>query len=152
MSGYPIVGEEPCDSLVELPNECPYTPTEIEEYLNSCDYHYSLSQPVAEFKVEKEHGTESEVDGRHYWVWKARNSLGENWIILVGSGRSPFEPTTFMQRWMCANDYVMTAEEYLNYQIGEQNKHDRYMLKCKETNVLFNLPIKAPPGAPQDQS
>jgi hypothetical protein len=125
MAGFPIAWGEThsLDSLSEL---SPYSLSEIEDYLFSNHYHWMHDEPPTIFCVSGPHA-EKDVLERRYWVFVARDRAQQRqWFVLVGTGKSPFDPTKRMKRWMYAesNDEGLSPEEFLDKGYREQLEAD----------------------------
>ncbi len=104
MGGFPIHWEQEVPSLDWIVGECPFSDDEIEEYLQG---------------------------GRHFWLRTASNEAGEQWYVVIGTGKSPFNEATKMRRWMYAeeNDLGLTPVAFLLEAIEQQHDADVHFSK-----------------------
>jgi hypothetical protein len=114
------VSDRACPSSI-----CPYTENEIKQYLKDAQYHYSVGEPVVDFRV---HGPILSRDdlGRKFWLFGAKDGFEREWFIVIGSGVHPFDSSKKMWRWMYAetNDLHQSPDAYLDGAIEEQLVHD----------------------------
>jgi hypothetical protein len=121
LAGYPIAWEE-TPSLDQLSDQCPYSPTEIAEYLFNCHYHWALDEEPTTFDVSGPHAQARDAD-RRYWLFEARDGIKQRqWFVVVGTGKSPFDPSARMKRWMYAktNDDGLSPDQFLDGERREQ--------------------------------
>jgi hypothetical protein len=97
MSGYPIAW----DDQPGRADSCPYGPEEIEQYLDSCHYHWTTHELPTHHELGKM-VIEQKGGERSYWVFEATDAQQRPWLVIVGSGASPFDKRTTMRRWMHA--------------------------------------------------
>jgi hypothetical protein len=60
---------------------------------------------------------------RRYWLFEARDRAKQRqWFVVVGIGKSPFDPVERMKRWMYAktNDDDLSPDQFLNDEDREQ--------------------------------
>jgi hypothetical protein len=121
MPSFPIVWEE-APSIDQLSNICPYSLAEIEEYLFRNHYHWALSEETATFGVSGPQAQKRDAE-RRYWLFEARDrSKQRQWFVVVGAGRSPFDLSDRMKRWMYAktNDDDLSPDQFLDEEYREQ--------------------------------
>jgi hypothetical protein len=121
MAGYPILWEETF-SIDQLSKCCPYEISEIEEYLFGNHYHWSLDEASTTFEVVDSHVQRQDAE-RHYWLFEARERAKcRQWLVVIGTGKSPFDPSKKMKRWMYAktNDSDLSLEQFLDQEYREQ--------------------------------
>jgi hypothetical protein len=121
VSGLPIAWEE-TPSLDQLSDTCPYSLTEISDYLFGNHYHFVLSERPTTFGVSGPCAQRKYSD-RRYWLFEARdNAKHRQWFVVVGTGKSPFDPSKRMKRWMYANtnDDDLSPDEFLDEEYHEQ--------------------------------
>jgi hypothetical protein len=125
MSGFPIAWDDRISDQVIPSAVCPYAKEEIEKYLWGCHYDWVLREPPLGFRVDGPILSRQEI-GRNYWVFSAVDDLERQWFVVVGSGASPFDPTTKMWRWMYAktNDLKQTGDEFMDDAYAEQLIND----------------------------
>jgi hypothetical protein len=130
MGGFPIHWEQEVPSLDWIVGECPFSDDEIEKYLQSCHCHWHLSAPPMSYKVG-EIVSEKTEGGRHFWLRTASNEAGEQWYVVIGTGKSPFNEATKMRRWMYAeeNDLGLTPVAFLLEAIEQQHDADVHFSK-----------------------
>ena len=82
------------------------------------------------YKVGEMVGEKME-DGRHFWLRTASNEAGEQWYVVIGTGKSPFNEATKMRRWMYAeeNDLELAPEAFLTGAIEQQRDADAHFRK-----------------------
>jgi hypothetical protein len=125
VASFPIAWEE-TPSLDQLSDVCPYSLTEISDYLFNCQYHYALDEDPTTFGVSSPCAQRKYSD-RRYWLFEARDhSTQRQWFVVVGTGKSPFDPSQRMKRWMFAdtNDEGLSPDEFLDEAYREQLLHD----------------------------
>ncbi len=125
MAGFPVAWE-PTTSIDQLSDCCPYSITEIEEYLFNCHYHWVLGEEPTTFNVSGPFAQKADAD-RRYWLFEAHAMNDQQqWLIVVGTGKSPFEPTESMKRWMYArtNDEGLSYEQFLEEEYRDQLEAD----------------------------
>lgn len=125
MASYPIDWEPEIQSQDKLPEQCPYTALEMEDYLFWNHYHWSRDEEPTHFKVT---GVVAELadSDRRFWLYEARDVRGRQWLIVVGSGKSPFSRELKMRRWMYgeSNDLEQAPDEFLLEAYRQQVAHD----------------------------
>lgn len=84
MAGYPLKWTDHHDSA-RVAESCPYSETDILDYLADCQHHYSLHEPSGPFS-DLRFMLEGKSIGRRLWIWQARSPTGEAWWIAIGSG------------------------------------------------------------------
>lgn len=103
-------------------DEPPYSLFEIEDYLRRCHSHLMLKEEPASFDVSGPHAQRQDAE-RVYWLFEARDSAQQRrWFVLVGTGKSPSDPSAKMRRWMFArtNDDNLSFEQFLEEMYQEQ--------------------------------
>jgi hypothetical protein len=121
MSGFPVAWEE-TQSVDILSDKPPYSLTEIADYLFWNHYNWVLKEKPTTFDVTGPHA-EMQVEDRRYWLFEARDQvMRRQWFIVVGTGKSPFDPSEMMKRWMYAetNDDDLSPDEFLEKEYREQ--------------------------------
>ena len=121
MVGFPIAWEE-TPSLDQLSDVCPYSLTEISDYLFGNHYQLMLSEKPTTFAVSGPCAQRKYSD-RGYWLFEARdNAKHRQWFVVVGTGKSPFDPSKRMKRWMYANtnDDDLSPDAFLDEEYREQ--------------------------------
>lgn len=98
MPGYPLIWEDAA-SIDRLSDTCPYSLTEIADYLFRCHYDWSVHEEPTVFDVSGPHAQRQDVD-RRYWLFEARKRTKreQQWFALVGTGKSPGDPSRKMRR------------------------------------------------------
>jgi hypothetical protein len=108
----------------------PYALLEIEDYLFRCHYHWVLTEEPTTFKVNGVVAEKHDLE-RRYWLFDAYDKKDKRqWFVVVGTGKSPFDPSKKMKRWMygCTNDDDISPHEFLEQAYLEQLVHDaRYL-------------------------
>jgi hypothetical protein len=125
MAGYPILWEKTI-SIDQLSDSCPYAIGEIEDYLFHNHYHWTLDEEPTTFDVAASHVQIQDAE-RRYWLFEARDKFKQRqWFVVVGTGKSPFDPSESMKRWMYAktNDRGLSAEHFLDEEYEEQLEAD----------------------------
>jgi hypothetical protein len=121
MSGFPIAWEE-TPSIDQLSDGCPYSITEIKEYLFGNNYHLVLREEPTTFDVSGP-SAQRQYAERRYWLFEAHDRIKQRqWFVVVGTGKSPFNPSKKMKRWIYAmtNDYRLSPDQFLDDEYGEQ--------------------------------
>ena len=108
--------------MVRLPETCPYSVAEIEEYL--LDWlHEELMLVPGPVKLSGLRAQKCDAD-RRYWMFEAiAVELQRQWFVIVGSGgKSHFAPHHRMKRWVYAetNDEGLSPEAFLDRIYHEQ--------------------------------
>jgi len=122
MVGFPIFWEEETDELDICVKALPYSDKEIKNYLHESHYHYMLDEEPTTFQTTGPHATKEDGD-RYFWLLEARDMLKKRqWFVVVGTGKSPFDVSKKMKRWMYArtNDNNASPEEFLDEEYDEQ--------------------------------
>jgi hypothetical protein len=120
MSTLPLMQEtEP--GMDRLPETCPYSVAEIEEYL--FDWLHELLLVQGPVKLSAACAQKFDVD-RRYWMFEAiAVELQRQWFVIVGSGgKSHFAPHHRMKRWVYAETNVdgLSPEAFLDRIYDEQ--------------------------------
>ncbi len=121
MGEFPIAWEE-TQSIDQLSDVCPYSIVEIEDYLFRNHYHWVIREEPTTFKISGPHSQRLDAE-RRYWVFEARNMTNrQQWYVVVGTGKSPFNPAERMKRWMYAktNDEDLPPDGFLEQEYREQ--------------------------------
>jgi hypothetical protein len=122
VAGFPIAWEETA-SLDQLSDVCPYSLTEISDYLFGNHCHWALDEDPTTFDVSGPCAHRKYSD-RRYWLFEARDNARHcQWFVIVGTGKSPFDPSKRMKRWMYAktnDDDLLTPDEFLDEEYLEQ--------------------------------
>jgi hypothetical protein len=130
VSGFPIAFEESA-SFDHFSETSPYSVTEIQDYLFWNHYHWVLREEPTTFDVSGPCSRKEDRD-RRYWLFEARNKANrEHWFVVVGTGKSPFDPAERVRRWMYAttNDNNLSPDEFLDEEYRQQIAHDRRALR-----------------------
>jgi hypothetical protein len=125
MAGYPIASEVAL-SMDRLPETCPYSVAEIEDYLFNCHCHWSLKEEPTTFKVSGPCAQKVDAE-RRYWLFEAIDAgQKRKWFIVVGTGRGFAGPSSKMRRWTYAetNDDDLSPDQFLDRAYREQLKED----------------------------
>jgi hypothetical protein len=125
VAGYPIAWEE-TPSLDQVSDKCPYTLGEMEEYLRISHFRWSLEEKPTTFQVSGPLTRHGDAE-RRYWLFGAHDRLlHRQWFVVVGTGKSPFDPSKRMKRWMYAqtNDSDLSPEAFLLEQHDQQLRAD----------------------------
>jgi hypothetical protein len=122
MAGFPIAWEETqsIDYLSE--DTSPYSLAEIGDYLFRNHYHWMVSEKPATFAVSGPHAQRQDAE-RRYWLFEARDSTKhQQWFVVVGTGKSPFDSSERMKRWMYGqtNDDDLSPDQFLDEEYREQ--------------------------------
>jgi hypothetical protein len=121
MTGFPIAWET-TPSVDQISEICPYSPTEIEDYLFGNHYHLALSEEPTTFDVSGPHAQRQDAE-RRYWLFEARDRAKQRqWFVVVGTGKSPFDPSERIKRGMYAktNDDDLLPDPFLDEEYREQ--------------------------------
>jgi hypothetical protein len=121
VAGFPIAWED-APSLDQLSDVCPYSLTEIGDYLFGNHYHLVLGEDPTAFSVSGPCAQRKYSD-RRYWLFEARdNAKQRQWLVVVGTGKSPFDPRKRMKRWIYAdtNDDDLSPDDFLDQEYREQ--------------------------------
>ena len=121
MTAYPALWEE-TSSIDHLSESCPYESDEIEDYLVSNHYRWSLKEAPTTFVVTDTYIQKRDTE-RRYWLFQARDmTTAQEWLIVIGSGKSPFDPLKRIKRWLYAktNDDNLPLERFLEQEYREQ--------------------------------
>jgi hypothetical protein len=125
MAGFPVAWEA-TTSIDQLSDICPFSLTEIEDYLFGNHYHWVLREEPTTFDVSGPHAHKQDAD-RRYWLFEARDrTKQQQWFVVVGTGKSPFDPSERMKRWMYAetNDDDLSPDQFLDQEYREQHVRD----------------------------
>ena len=109
-----------------LPEACPYSIVEIEEYLFGCHYHCMIKEEPVTFQVSGPCAQQSDPD-RRYWLFEAIDSgLQRQWFVVVGTGKGFSRTASKMRRWMYAqtNDDDLSPDQFLDQAYQEQLTED----------------------------
>jgi hypothetical protein len=121
MSTLPLM-QEPVPGMDRLPDACPYSVAEIEEYLFDW-LHEELLLVQGAVKLSSLRAQKCDAD-RRYWMFEATSvELQQPWFVIVGSGgKSHFAPHHRMKRWVYAetNDEGLSPEAFLEKIYHEQ--------------------------------
>lgn len=74
------------------------------------------------FAVSGPHAQRQYAD-RRYWLFEARDSIKHRqWFVVIGTGKSPFDPFKRMKRWMygMTNDDDLSPDQFLEEAYREQ--------------------------------
>ncbi|MES0132163.1 MULTISPECIES: hypothetical protein [unclassified Mesorhizobium] len=125
MAGFPLHWEEEVQSLDLLPDHCPYSIEEIEQYLWRCHYHWMLDEKSMHYKVRGVVAEQIE-NGRRFWLYQASDEIGREWYVVVGTGKSPLKSTMKMRGWMYGKENVLghPPDRFLRDEIDEQHIAD----------------------------
>jgi hypothetical protein len=118
---FPVAWEE-AQSIDALSDLCPYSPAEMEEYLFRNHYALMLGEAPTEFAVSGLCALRRDTE-RRYWLFEACDRIKQQqWFIIIGSGKSPFNPAEKLKRWMYAktNDDDLTPDQFLDEEYREQ--------------------------------
>ena len=120
MAGYPIASEM-APSMDRLPETCPYSIAEIEDYLFNCHYRWSLKEEPTVFKVSGPCAQKTDAE-RRYWLFQAFDGGQQQWFVVVGTGKGFSGSSIKMRRWMYAqtNDDEILPEQFLDQAYHEQ--------------------------------
>lgn len=121
MAMFPVAWEE-TTSIDQLSDKPPYSLTEIKDYLFGNHYHVMLNEKPTTFEVSGPHAQRQDAE-RRFWLFEARDRVKQReWFIVVGTGKSPFDPAEKMKRWMYAktNDDDLSPDQFLNEEYREQ--------------------------------
>jgi hypothetical protein len=121
MTMFPVVWED-AQSIDGLSDLCPYSLAEIEEYLFRNHYAWMLREAPTAFAVSGPFALRRDTE-RRYWLFEACDGFKQQqWFIIVGSGKSPFNPAEKLKRWMYAktNDDNLTPDQFLDEEYREQ--------------------------------
>jgi hypothetical protein len=125
MAGFPLAWEE-TPSLDQLSGTSPYSPAEIEDYLFWNHYHWMIKEKPTTFDVSGPHAQRQDAE-RRYWLFEARDSSKHRqWFVVVGTGKSPGDPSKKMKRWMYAqtNDDDLSPDQFLDEEYCDQLGRD----------------------------
>jgi hypothetical protein len=109
-----------------LPEACPYSLAEIEDYLFNCHYRWMLKDEPTTFKVNGPCAQKIDSE-RRYWLFEAFDGAQQRqWFVVIGTGKSPSDPSSKMRRWMYAqtNDDDLSPEQFLDKACHEQLEAD----------------------------
>jgi hypothetical protein len=104
-----------------LPETCPYSVAEIEDYLFNCHYRWSLKEEPTTFTVSGPCAQKKDAE-RRYWLFQAIDGAEQRqWFVVVGTGKGAGSSIK-MRRWMYAqtNDDAMSPEQFLEQAYREQ--------------------------------
>jgi hypothetical protein len=121
MGGFPIAWED-TPSIDQLSDIVPYSIAEIEDYLFGNHYHLMLGEEPTTFEVSGPHSQKQDTD-RRFWLFEARDRAKKRqWFVIVATGRSPFDPSKHIKRWIYANtnDNSLSPDEFLDEEYREQ--------------------------------
>ena len=95
----------------------------MKDYLYRCHHHLMLDEEPTAFEIAAAPEADLANAERRYWLFEAKDDAKKRqWFVVVGTGKSPFNPTEKMKRWMYAktNDDDLSPEEFLNQEYREQ--------------------------------
>jgi hypothetical protein len=101
MAGFPIAWDDAAGDQCIPTARCPYAKEEVEDYLRTNHYHWCRDEPPSSFRASGPVLSRTEV-GRNYWVYTARDDFERDWLVVIGSGQSPFKSGAKIWRWMYA--------------------------------------------------
>jgi hypothetical protein len=114
--------QETESGIVRLPETCPYSVAEIEEYLFDW-LHEDLMLVQEPVRLSGLRAQKSDAD-RRYWMFEATTAeLQQQLFVIVGSGgKSRFPPHHRMKRWVYAetNEDGLSPEAFLDRIYHEQ--------------------------------
>ena len=96
--GYPLWDGDYEQSMASE-SVCPVSLLEMTEYMNSCHFHYSLSETPTKFTNFKLR-EQFDFGSREFWVWSCEDSFDRIWDIIVGRGETPIYGKTGNHLWM----------------------------------------------------
>jgi hypothetical protein len=117
---------EMAPSIDRLPETCPYTQAEIEDYLRRCHLHLLTSEEPAIFRVSGPLAERGDA-ARRFWVFEASDNVKQRqWYVLIGTGTSFSDPSQKMRRWMFAktSGIGLSPTEFLEDEYREQCEAD----------------------------
>ena len=121
MPGFPIDWEE-TPGPDQLSDVCPYSLIEVCDYLFGNHYDLVLHEDPTTFDVSGPCAQRKYSD-RRYWLFEAHdNAKHSQWFVIIGTGKSPFDPSKKMKRWIYAhtNDDELSSDEFLDEEYREQ--------------------------------
>jgi hypothetical protein len=121
MAGFPIAWED-TPSIDQISDLCPYSTIEMENYLFGNHYQWVLNEEPTTFSVSGPRAQRLEAE-RRYWLFEAFDKANkQQWFIVVGAGKSPFDPSKKLKRWMYAetNDGNLLPDRFLDEASREQ--------------------------------
>jgi hypothetical protein len=121
MTMFPVDCEE-APSIDHLSEVCPYSRTEIGDYLLRCHYHVLQDEEPTAFDVSGPHAYKQDAE-RRYWLFEARERTKQRqWFVLVGTGKSFSDRSKRMKRWLYAktNDDDLSPDQFLDEEYREQ--------------------------------
>jgi hypothetical protein len=113
-------------SMDVLPDACPYSAAEMEEYLFGNHYHLMREEEPTTFMVSGPCAQRSDAE-RRYWLFDARDQHRQRqWYLVIGTGRSFSDPRQKLKRWMYAqtNDDDLSPDRFLDEVYKEQLEAD----------------------------
>lgn len=99
-----------------LPESCPYSLPEIEDYLRDGHYHYVPSEKPTTFSARGPCAERTDLE-RRYWLFEARDQAKQRqWFVVIGTGKTPHHPSSKMRRWMYGqtNDDDLPPQQFLD--------------------------------------
>src|SRR5690349_23282757 len=111
--GFPAHWEDNPDASTFSENGCPASVALMTDYLKNCHYHYVRDEESLELGEFRQVARWIFPD-RRFWLWSCPDGVGREWLLLVGSGRSPFAGETKDRKcWFFGqtNAYRMTSDE-----------------------------------------
>ncbi len=115
MSGFPVTSDY-APSMDRLPDTCPYSLSEIEDYLRDCHYRYVPKGEPATFSANGPRAERIDPE-RRYWLFEARDQAKQRqWFVVIGTGKTPYNPSSKMRRWMYGqtNDDGLSPNQFLD--------------------------------------
>jgi hypothetical protein len=109
-----------------LPETCPYSFAEVEEYFFGCLHDLLfVSEPRKFFRVSGPCPRARKIHAdRRYWMFEAIDCERQRqWFVVVGAGgKFPYKPYQRMKRWIYAetNDDDLSPEAFLEKAHHEQ--------------------------------
>ncbi|MBL8894654.1 MAG: hypothetical protein JNJ53_08630 [Rhizobiales bacterium] len=112
---FPAGWDEHLGEVALSENGCPMSANGLRDYLMNCHYQYVLDEETLELGELKQ--TKNWIfPDRRFWFWTCQDRVGREWLVLVGSGKSPFAgEEKDRQRWVIgqSNPGGMTPDEFL---------------------------------------
>jgi hypothetical protein len=110
------VSSDYAPSMDRLPEACPYSLSEIEDYLRNCHYHYVREEEPATFSAGGLCAERIDLE-RRYWLFEARDQAKQRqWFVVIGAGKTPYNPSSRMRRWIYGqtNDEDLSPQQFLD--------------------------------------
>ena len=101
---------------------CPVTEIQMVQYLESCQFHYSLDEATTKFKTFVLRGVFA-FPQRKFWVYSCLDGFDRVWDIIVGKGKTPMFNDLGENIWMHGerNSFAYDPRDLIGRDFPEYN-------------------------------